>query len=172
MIISVRPATPADVAAATATPSNKLSRVREVHHSMAKMFVAGLNNNEVAERLGYSISRVSIIRNSPAFQELIARYREVDNTAWVAQRDDYWEDIRAAGRRSIRKIIERLDADDDNEVTEIPLRDLLKIHDSTADRVGYHRKSTKENINIDFAARLEAAISRSRKVLLIDGEAE
>jgi hypothetical protein len=34
--------------------------------------------------------------------------------------------------------------------------------------VGYHRKTTKENINVNFAARLEEAIKRSRP-LLIDG---
>ena len=34
-----------------------------------------------------------------------------------------------------------------------------------ADRTEYHRKSTKENVNIDFAARLEVAIARSVRVI-------
>ncbi len=41
----------------------------------------------------------------------------------------------------------------------------LKVFDSMADRTEYHRKSTKENINIDFAARLEVAIARSVRVI-------
>ena len=41
----------------------------------------------------------------------------------------------------------------------------LKVFYSMADRTEYHRKSTKENVNIDFAARLEVAIARSVRVI-------
>ena len=50
------------------------------------------------------------------------------------------------------------------------LKTLLAVADSSADRVGYHKRSTKENINVDFAARLEAAITRSRSVKVIEHE--
>ena len=46
----------------------------------------------------------------------------------------------------------------------------LRAVDSALDRIGYHRKSTKENINIDFAAKVEAAYHRSRQIKLIDGD--
>lgn len=148
----------------------RIAKLRDTHHIMARLIVSGLNNIEIANELGYSISRVAFLRNSPAMIELCARYRGEDHEEWRKDRDQYYQYVRQLGLKSARKMVEKLDADDENEVSEIPFRDLQKIFDSSADRVGYHRKSTKENINLNFAAQLEAAIERSRKVTVIDVE--
>ncbi len=147
-----------------------ISKLRDAHHIMARLLVSGLSVTEVAAECGYSVARVSTLKSSPAMVELMDSYRAEDNDSWRKGRDQYYDYTREIGLKAARKIAERLDADDDNSVSEIPLRDLLKIYDSSADRVGYHRKSTKENVNINFAARLEAAIDRSRKVAVIDVE--
>jgi hypothetical protein len=149
-----------------------VARLRDSHHIIARLLVSGLSLAEVAAETGYSIARISTLRSSPAMVELMEQYREADHFEWRKSRDQYYEYTREIGLKAVRKIAEKLDADDDNFVSEIPLRDLLKIYDSSADRVGYHRKSTKENVNINFAARLEAAIDRSRRVTVIDMEPE
>lgn len=148
----------------------RIAKLSDTHHIIARLIVSGLTLTEIAAETGYSITRISILKQAPAMQELIARYRADDHDQWKEKRDNYYAYVESAGKKSWRKIIEKLDADDENEVSEIPFRDLLKIADSSADRVGYHRKSTKENINIDFAARLEAAITKSNSVKLIDHE--
>ena len=135
----------------------RIAKLRDSHHIMARLIVSGLTVTEIAEETGYSVSRVSLLKNSPAMVELCDRYRADDHGAWKRSRDERYESILAAGTKAWRKINDVLDADE-----ELPVTTLLKIADSSSDRVGYHRKSTKENINIDFAARLEAAISRSR----------
>lgn len=147
-----------------------IRRIREAHHIIARLDVTGLTLREIADQTGYSLNRLSTIRSAPAYKELVARYRGDETQAWRKERDEYYEYVKRVGLKSIRKLEEKLDADDENEVSEIPYRELLRIADSTSDRIGYHRKSTKENINIDFAARLEAAFSRSRTVKVIEHE--
>jgi hypothetical protein len=91
--------------------------------------------------------------------ELCARYRADDHDEWRKSRDATYEYMHRVRVKSLRIIEEALDEEEVSPVFA------LKAFDSVADRTNYHRKSTKENINIDFAARLEAAISRSTKVI-------
>lgn len=170
-IREVRPLTPADFDTLRAPSArNRISKLRDVHHNIARMIVSGLTTTEIAVEIGYTISRVSTLRNSPAMLELVETYRADAHTTWKRDQDTYFEYIRQIGLRSARKLLDKLDEDDDNETSAIPFRDLQRMHDSASDRVGYHRKTAKENINIDFAARLETAIANSRKVTIIDAE--
>lgn len=168
-IKSVRSMTKDDIEALRQPSSRvRLKKLRDSHHIIARLLVSGLSNREVAQETGYSETRISIIKSSPAMQELIARYRADDDTAWREKRDTFYDYVHSASAKAWRKINEVLDADDENAATEIPVDKLLKIASDGSDRVGYHKRSTKENINIDFAARLELAISRSARVITKD----
>lgn len=140
-----------------------IKKLRESHHIVARLLASGMKVNEVAVHVGYTATRVSMLANSPAVKELVAKYRASDDESWRKSRDEYYEAVHSAGTKAWRQINDQLD--DVTDETPLPLRDLLRIADSSADRVGYHKRSTKENINIDFAARLEAAISRSTRVI-------
>lgn len=137
----------------------RIAKLRDSHHIMARLFVSGLTLAEVASETGYSIARVSVLRNSPAMQELIAKYRDDDHDEWRKHRDGTYEYMHRVRMKAVRLIEDALDED------EVKPEFALKVFDSMADRTEYHRKSTKENINIDFAARLEVAIARSAKVI-------
>ena len=52
-----------------------IKRLTDRHHSLARLLAAGTPEGEAAIILNYDISRVSILKNSPAFQELLALYR-------------------------------------------------------------------------------------------------
>jgi DNA-binding CsgD family transcriptional regulator len=161
---SVRAMTKADIESLREPSAReRIKNLRDSHHIMARLIVSGLSLAEIAEETGYSITRVSVLRNSPAMKELCDRYRGDDHETWKARRDERYEAILAAGTKAWRQIVDALD-----EPEPLPVTTLLKIADSSSDRVGYHRKTTKENINVNFAARLEEAIKRSRP-LLIDG---
>jgi len=137
----------------------RIAKLRDSHHIMARLFVSGLTLAEVASETGYTISRVSVLRGSPAMQELIAKYRDDDHDEWRKHRDGTYEYMHRVRMKAVRLIEDALDED------EVKPEFALKVFDSMADRTEYHRKSTKENINIDFAARLEVAIARSAKVI-------
>lgn len=59
-------------------PANIIKRLTDRHHSLARLLASGTPENECAAIVGYHLSRVSILKADPAFQELLALYqREV-----------------------------------------------------------------------------------------------
>jgi outer membrane receptor for Fe3+-dicitrate len=171
-ILSIRPMTSADIESLR-QPSARhvIAKIRDSHHTVARLFASGMRNHEVAAAVGYSQTRISLLRSSPAMVELVERYRADETTAWKETRDEYYSTIHAAGAKAWRQINDQLDAADEAD-EPLPLQRLLAIADSSADRVGYNKKSTTVNINVDFASRLEQAIARSAKVKLIDNQLE
>ena len=133
----------------------------------------GMRPGEVAEEAGYSLVRISILKADPAFAELIEHYRKIENASFIEARDHYWDSATSVRMKSLRQMADQLDeADETGE--KIPLRTLLSIHDSTADRTGYGKRSTQVNINVDFAAKLDQAIKKAKDIReprLIEGKA-
>lgn len=164
-IKAVRPATRADVAGlAEDKPAHRISRLRDSHHNVAKALASGMSLTAAAAFCGYSVGRLQMLRGDPAFEELVAKYREIDMKLWTEKRDQYHETMSSVGRKAWRQIEEQLD-DADESQEPIPLTILTKIAADASDRVGYMKKSATLNVNVDFAARLESAIARSRKVI-------
>jgi hypothetical protein len=56
--------------------SDPIKKISERHHMVAKMLARGAAPGEVARLTGYEPSRISVLKASPAMQELIALYRE------------------------------------------------------------------------------------------------
>lgn len=164
-IRAVRPMVRADIESLRQPSARvRLKKISDSHHIIARLFVSGLSLAEIAAETGYSQQRISLLRGAPAMQELIARYRADDHDEWRKSRDATYEYMHRVRVKAIRIMEDALDED------EVSPTFALKVFDSVADRTNYHRKSTKENINIDFAARLEAAIDRSRSVPILDLE--
>lgn len=160
---SVRPMEKSDIETLRQLSARpRLQNIRDVHHTIARLIVSGLTLTDIAAEVGYTISRVSIIKNSPAMEELISRYRGQVDESWRRQFDADQEAMTSVRRKSLRIIEDYLDDHDENPV---PIAAALKAYDTTADRSGFHRMSATKNININFAASLEEAISRSRKVI-------
>ena len=145
-------------------------KLRESHHVVARLLASGMKQAAVADAVGYTPTRVSILANTPSVRELIAKYRGLDDEAWRETRDEFYATKLSNMAKADRLIADKLDDAINGDGDEIPLKTLVSISGDAADRVGYHKKSTKENINIDFAARLEMAIARSREVRVIEHE--
>lgn len=133
-------------------------QLRDTHHMVARLFALGLRPNEVASRTGYGIARISVLRNDPAMQELIASYRDAVDESWKETADEYFTNAAAVRTTAIRLIRDRLE---EAEPGDIPLNQLVAIHADTADRTGYPKRKESVNLNVDFAARLEQAVQRS-----------
>ena len=144
-----------------------LATIRESHHRMARLFAAGLGIKEVAAKTGYSENRTSQLHVDPAFQQLIAQYREMVTEAFVLQADAYFELATAnmvAAERHINDHIAELD-----EAGELlPIKTALAVSRDAADRFGYGKKQTNLNVNVDFAAKLEKARRRSDRPRIVE----
>lgn len=147
-----------------------VQRLRDSHHRVARLFASGMKATQVAHESGYSINRVVSLSNDPAFQELIAQYRDDVTQAFRQGIDEYARVATENMLKAERQIADKLDeADAEGEL--LPVRDLIAISRDAADRFGYGKRATQVNLNVDFAAQLDRAIKRSREPITIEAEA-
>jgi len=142
-----------------------IAKLRDPHHRIARLFAAGLRTDEVVARSGFSYSRVLALANTPAFKELIAKYREKVDASFIATMDDYHEIATSNMLKAEVQISERLETAEE-EGTQLPIRDLLAISRDAADRFGYGKRNMNVNVNVDFAAQLEKTIARTKSTVI------
>lgn len=164
-ILEVRELALAEVKATPRAPVERIKKLRDSHHAAARLVAMGLAQGEVAMETGYSINGLSTLCQSPAFQELVATYREMITDEWKGNVDEYYQMLTSVRRKSLRLISDKLD---DAEPGDIPLNQLTAIHSDAADRSGYPKRKEHINMNLDFADRLDAAVRRSREVKEIE----
>ncbi len=163
-IDSVRELTREEVATIPRARTAAVVQLRDTHHMLARLVAMGLRNGDISLRTGYSLVRISIMKGDPAFQQLVASYRESVDDQWRESVDEYFENAAFVRTASIRQIRDRLeDADETGE--KIPLNQLLALHADTADRTGYPKRKEALNINMDFAGQLEKAVRRSAEAM-------
>ena len=146
--------------------------LRDNHHRIARALASGLSNVQVAATCGIAVNSVSRFKADPTCAELIAHYRGVITSEW-AQEDTVIEFLRSNALKAQAMLSDKLDeAAEKNEF--LPTRDLLGIAELGLDRTGYGKVNKNLNVNVDFAAKLEAARTRAdaaRSARTIDGEA-
>lgn len=143
------------------------TKLRDSHHRVARLAAAGCRKFEIVERTGYSYNRISQLLASPAFVELVAKYRAKVDASFERSQDEFFNLATANMIKAERMIADKLEAAD-NETIDLPVRDLVAVSRDAADRFGYGKKETRLNINADFAAELEKAIARSGKVIQVE----
>jgi hypothetical protein len=164
-LVSVRPLVPIDLEALRQpTAKVKITRIRERHHDVARLAASGLTNREIAYRLGYAETRICTLLQDPSIVELVKTYTAQKNEAWLSHIDQIQEDALRATAIASRMILDELE-DHDEAGTRPPLKELVNLSADRMDRFGYGKRQTNVNVNVDFAKRLEAAITRSRKTI-------
>jgi len=141
-----------------------VAKFRESHHVVAKLFAAGLKGQDVAARTGYAPNWIAQLHNDPAFQELLAKYRDLDTQLFLEGRDEFYSLATKNMIQAERQLSDKMDeADESSEL--LPTRELISIVADRADRFGYGKRGTKFNVNVDFADALQRAIKRSGKTI-------
>jgi hypothetical protein len=140
-----------------------IKRITERHHALARNIASGMPVGEAGLLQGYSASRVSILQNDPAFQELVGFYRE---DALRPYRDLH---VRLSGLAldAAEELSNRLEETPE----DISVGQLVELTKMGADRTGHGPQATNLNVNVDLAGRLEAARKRvaARKLEVIEG---
>lgn len=135
---------------------NRIGRIREKWHSVARLIASGLNNRTVASISGYTEAYLSTLTNNPAFQEILRLYSSTSGAAATAQIIN--EQLRSLGLRSVEILGQKLESGD-----EVSVQDAIAIAKLGLDRSGHGPSSTvtstTETHIIDHAElkRLEAA---------------
>jgi hypothetical protein len=134
-----------------------LKRLGDRHHALARCLASGMPDGDAAIACGYVASRVSILKGDPAFQELLAFYRDDTQKAYR----DMHERLAGLSRDAVDELHLRLEEDMDAEEKKISVGQLLEIAKMGADRTGHGPQSSQNvNVNVGIASRLEAARRR------------
>lgn len=141
-------------------PPNSLQNLRDTHHRVARAVAAGLRNDEISALCGYSYNRISILKGDPSFMELVAHYRGLITAEFVRNADPVIEYMQSNALKAQAMLSDKLDKALEED-TFLPTRDLLGIAELGLDRTGYGKVNKNLNVNVDFAANLEAARKRA-----------
>jgi hypothetical protein len=151
---------------AKAVRPNVVQKFRDKHHQMARLFASGLRPSDVAQEMGMSLSRVSVLHTDPAFQELIAAYREGVDEAFRAQMERYYERKIFLRNMAQEHAIERgLRLEEEGDLFTV--REAAILMSEADDRTGYGKRTMAINVNVDFAGRLDGARKRASQVMKV-----
>ncbi len=135
------------------TQAPPIKKLRERHHSLARMLADGMKDGDAAIACGFSASRVSILKGDPAFQELVAFYRE-------RRAERYYDGHKAMAELHLDTVMELTDRLEEKP-EDFSLGHLMELAKLTADRTGLG-VSTKTNVDVrvGLADRLTSARER------------
>lgn len=144
-----------------------IKKLREKHHSLARMLVSGMSVGDAGVITGYSPSRVSILQADPSFKELLRFYSDKAKERHF----DLAGAIADLGTDTLEIIGDRLEEDPD-QFTVAQLTDLTKM---ALDRSGFGPSTKAEvSVKVGMADRFEAArkrVEERKQALVIDATA-
>jgi hypothetical protein len=145
----VREVTAGDVVPRGAPPA--VARLRDSHHTAARLLARGLNETEVSHLTGYALSRISSLKRDPLFAQLCEAYRLEQREAqrdlealWLGVATDYGQHIHEA-------LLDNPEA--------VPIAVALDVFKAFADRAGMApvSRSVNKNLNLNIGERLDRA---------------
>lgn len=153
----VRELTPADFALLAVPGSTQpihIKKIGERHHALARALALGMKDSEAAAITGYDPARISVLKQSPAFQELLSLYRD-DATR---QFQDVAARLAGLAHDAVVELQHRLEESPE----EISVGQLVEISKMAADRSGHGPSSKQEvTVNVSMRERIEAARQRA-----------
>ena len=146
----------------TRRTTTAVQTLRDSHHRLARAVASGMPQHQIAATCGIGYNRISVLKSDPAFADLVAHYRGMLTAEWLEAGDPVIEFLGSVRTKALAMIEDKLDAA--AEAGEfLPSRDLATFAELGLDRTGYGKVNKNVNVNVDFAANLEKARSRSAR---------
>lgn len=135
---------------------SSIKRLTDSHHALARCLATGMKDVEASAITGYTPSRISVLRDSPLFAELIEHYRGAEDSALA----DLQSRMLTTGLMAVQELHERLEAEPEKIGTSV----LLEAVKTLADRTGHgpQTKSTNLNVNVSLASRVAEGRKRAQ----------
>lgn len=122
-----------------------LLRIRNAHHSMARLIAEGRKDVEIAAITGYSPSRISVLKHDPAFKELVAYYAGQVGEVFL----NVHERLASVSMGAVEELQERLEEKPEGFAN----RELMELAELGLDRTGFGPKSTvQQNVAIGLVS--------------------
>lgn len=117
---------PADLESLAGAPKvhgpGVIARLKHSHHLLARLLAEGRTAVEASYVTGYCESRISILQDDPAFQELVAYYTSQQEEVFL----DVHQRLASLGIGAMEELQDRLD-DTPGKFTEKQLMDLIEL---------------------------------------------
>ena len=126
------------------------------HHHMAYMVAAGKRNKDIAIALGYTESRVSIIKSSPLFQQLVYQLQQEISARTI---DDIVEGIVHEGPASLQRMKELRDQSENLSVAYNAAGFLLEKNPKVAGIKAAAEAGVRIALDADAMRRMEVAVA-------------
>jgi hypothetical protein len=145
------------------SPPTPLQRIRETHHSLARLLAGGETQANAARLTGRSVDGVRLLLDSPAFQELVAYYRNNISQAY----EMVHETLADLGKAVVEEIRDRF------EITPEKFNEsmLLKVAEFTLDRTLTKADAPKAPGGVNVVINLQG-VSPVKKTPVMDLESE
>lgn len=141
----------------TAAP---LKELRQSHHNLARLLAQGLKAVEISSITGFSQSRISILKNDPAFKELVCHY--------TAQKDSAFADILGQLKSLSADALAELQTRLHDSPQDISANQLMALLELTLDRTGHavtqKIQTTNVNISGEELVRIKALLANTGRV--------
>jgi len=145
-----------------------VKKMRDRHHSIARMIALGIPNTQIGAVLNISSNRISTLISNPAFAELVSFYRAEAGTEFrdmIARFTDLGLEISG-------ELLSRIDASPES-FSAGELRELLKV---VADRAGFSPVQKKMEISgripDEVMARVKTAAEAREEIREIGSQGE
>ena len=129
-----------------------IKTLRATHHRLAQCLAQGFSDAEASITTGYSPSRISILKNDPAFKDLLAFYSE--------KRAEVFVDVQARMAGFATAAVEVLQERLEDKPETFSNQDLNNLIKTTADRGGHSPVHKSENKTIVLDAKSLAEIKQ------------
>lgn len=138
------------------TNGHGLLKLTPRHHHMAYMVAAGKRNKDIAQVLGYTENRVSIIRSSPLFQQLVYQLQQEISARAI---DDIVEGIIQEGPASLTRMKELRDQTENLSVAYNAAGFLLEKNPKVAGIKAAAEAGVRIALDADAMRRMEVAVA-------------
>lgn len=152
-----RELSPADLRMPAVMPqtSPSIKKIRDTHHALARVLATGVKEAEASLITGYALSRISILKADPQFQQLLAFYRE----GATAAQTEFKDRMAMVGMSALSELAERIE-DEPEKISTALLKDIVK---DLADRTGHApNKGSVGGVNVNINLRDTMAQARER----------
>lgn len=136
-----------------------IAKLRDRHHSLARVLAQGMSDSEASAITGYDPSRISILKNDPTFKALLMDYRRIEDHLQA----DFQERTSVLATTAIANMQDALEDDE----SPLPVSMVLEIAKFAADRTGHApvTKTFNVNANVDLGSRMGAARKRLAEIV-------
>jgi hypothetical protein len=137
-----------------------IKQLRHTHHRAAQLLAVGVDETVVAKLCNYSVARISQLKTTPAFAELLAHYTD--------EVKEEWADFVGTAANLSMDFLQELQRKLDETPEAFTPQTILEAIKVLADRTGHApvQKTQNVNINVDMGTKLRLARERSNQAEL------